>query len=371
MAIKRVLLSEVKTGMELANDLYDEQGRLILSAGTRFDHENIVKLHNYNISSIKIFAQSELDELLNESNKKAQAAINQENQKYYYYEKIKNTKEFADFDRSFTESVDTLKDQLNQIVKINKGIDVPQMLKSVKDVINANKTDYSMLDVLNCMRGYDDLTYAHSLNVALICDVMAKWLECSEEETDKLLLAGILHDIGKIKIPKQILTKPGKLTDKEYQIIQYHTILGYDIIKNYPIDNSIKLAALMHHERYNGTGYPQKKKGQEIDRIARIVAIADVYDAMTANRVYREGLSPFEVIDYLESCIEMFDPQLCLIFLEHSAQSYVSSNVLLSDGSEGKIALINKTALGRPVVMLGNKVVDLSKNRDIKIVRLL
>lgn len=365
MAIKRVLLSEVKTGMELANDLYDEQGRLILPIGTKFDRENILKLKNYDIVSIKIFERSELEDLFNSNHAKSKRS------ELNYYEKIKNTKQFEAFDEQFTQSVDILENQLNQIVIRNKEINVYKMLQSVKAIINSNKTGYSMLDMLNCIRGYDDLTYAHSMNVALICNVMAKWLKFNDEETDQLLLAGLLHDIGKIKIPKQILSKPGKLTDKEYQIIQYHTILGYDIIKNYPIDAVVKNAALMHHERYNGTGYPHNLKGDSIDKISRIVAIADVYDAMTADRVYREGLSPFDVIDYFESCMELFDPELCLIFLEHTAQSYVSCTVLLSDGREAKIALINKTALGKPVVMIDNDPLDLSKNRDIKIVRLL
>lgn len=365
MALKKILISDAKEGMELAGDVYDTKGRLIVPFGTILDKEIINRMENYNVIVIKIVEKSGIDELFMESNLKEDKEISG------YFEKIKKTKEFVEFNRQFNESVDDLKVEFNDIVLKNKEIDVKEMVLGVRKIIKANNTNHNLIDMLNCMRGYDDLTYAHSMNVSLICNVIAGWLGYSETDTELLIASGLLHDIGKIKIPREIITKPGKLTDKEYNIVKMHPVLGYEILREQPINIAIKNAALMHHERYDGGGYPQKIAGDKIDEISRIVAIADVYDAMTANRVYREGMSPFDVIEYFEKYISIFDPKFVLIFLQRTAQSYVSSTVLLSDGEEGTIAMINNNQLGRPVVMCGSKVVDLSKEKDKKIVKLI
>ena len=130
--------------------------------------------------------------------------------------------------------------------------------------------------------------------------------------------------------------------------------LGNDILKDQPLDERIKNAALMHHERYDGTGYPNHLVGKEIDDMAAIVSIADVYDAMTANRCYRDGLCPFEVIAIFEKeGLTQFNPKYILTFLDHIANTYINNEVLLSDGSSGKIVLINKK-LTRPTIQLDN-----------------
>ena len=142
-------------------------------------------------------------------------------------------------------------------------------------------------------------------------------------------------------------------------------------MKYCPIDERIKNAALMHHERYDGRGYPGGLSGNLIDETARIVAVADVYDAMTADRVYREGICPFDVIGYFQNEISVFDPRYLLLFLEKTAETYVSNKVLLNNGTEAKILMINKAALGRPVVMTGEEIIDLSKKKELKISKLL
>lgn len=363
MAFKRILLSEAEDGMELAGDVYDSKGRLIVPFGSIIDRETINRMDNYNVVVIKVVEKSELDELFMKSSQLEEPSG--------YFEKIKKSQEFMEFDKQFNESVNELKVELNDIVLKNKEIDIRKMILDVKKVIAANKTNHNLMDMLNCMRGYDDLIFAHSMSVSLICNVIAGWFGYSDDDADILTVAGLLHDIGKIKIPRGIITKPAKLTDKEYRIIQMHPVFGYDILKDQPIDARIKNVALMHHERYDGKGYPRKLMGLQIDEMARIVAIADVYDAMTSNRVYREGMSPFDVIEYFEKCIDIFEPKFLLLFLQKTAQSYVSNTVLLSDGEEGKIAMINNNALGKPVVISGNKSIDLSRDKSIKIVKLI
>ena len=357
METKKIFIGSAKPGMKLAADVYDSDSRLIVPKDIIIDESVINRFKLYSVFSLIIYLEEEKQELKHEE--------------VGYFESIKQKKDFAHFEEKFSESVDDLKTNLNDIVKKYTPISPEKMLKGVAEIIASNKTGHNMFDMLNCMRGYDDLTYVHSMNVALICNVMAGWLGKSQEETDLITMAGLLHDIGKLKMPVDIITKPGKLTDEEYEIIKSHPTLGHDILLESNVDERIKNAAWMHHERYDGGGYPNGLVGEQIDDIARIVAIADVYDAMTANRVYRNGLCPFKVIAHFERDMSIYDPRYILLFLEKTAETYVSNKVLLSNGKEGKIIMINKMSLSQPVVMVGDKIYDLAKQKDITIEQLL
>ena len=126
------------------------------------------------------------------------------------------------------------------------------------------------------MREYDDETYVHSMNVALICNIFARWLRMSEEEIAKATTSGLLHDIGKIKIPDSILKKPDKLTKQEFNIIKRHPQEGYRLLLDSKLDEDVLNAVLMHHERCDGSGYPFGLMANQIGTYAKMVAIADV-----------------------------------------------------------------------------------------------
>lgn len=360
MEYTKVLLSEAREGMELAEDILDEKGHLVLSSGTILGAETIHKMEKYGVVVIKIVKRNY------DADGKTVSDDNRG-----YYDKIRQTEEFRQFDNRFQDAVNDLAVEFNDMVLTNKEIHLEKMLETITEVIEANKTKHSIFEVLDCIRGNDDETFVHSINVALICKVIGEWLGYNENQTKLLVTGGMLHDIGKVKIPLNILTKPGRLTVQEYQIVKCHTVFGYEILKEQPLDEHVKNTALMHHERYDGSGYPYGIKGTEIDEIARIVAIADVYDAMTAKRVYRDKMPPFEVIEYFEKEISHYDPEILLLFLQRTAQSYVSNTVLLNTGERAKIAMINNGALGRPVVIADSGAIDLSKRREVKIVGLL
>jgi HD-GYP domain-containing protein (c-di-GMP phosphodiesterase class II) len=169
-------------------------------------------------------------------------------------------------------------------------------------------------------------------------------------------------------VPREILAKPHKLTDYEYNIIKTHTIKGYQLLREYPLDIRVKYAALMHHERCDGSGYPNGFKADQIDDFAKIVGIADVYDAMTSNRRYRKAICPFDVVESFEKeGFLKFAPGFLMVFMERIVQAYLHNTVRLSDGREGEVIMINKLSLSRPVVRVGSDFVDLSKNHSITI----
>lgn len=179
------------------------------------------------------------------------------------------------------------------------------------------------------------------------------------------------EDIYTKDIPNRIIAKPDKLTKEEFRMIKIHTIRGYNILKNKKLDPRIKHAALMHHERCDGSGYPYGFYAEQIDSFAKLVAIADVYDAMTCARVYRGPLCPFEVITLFETeGYTKYDPKYIMTFLEGIAQTYIHNTVKLNDGAVGEIVLINKMELSRPIIKVGDEFIDLNKRRDLQIVSL-
>ena len=251
---------------------------------------------------------------------------------------------------------------------MNANIDTDAMLTNTLAILSEATSSYHAFDMLHNMRQYDDLTFAHCMNVALICNIFSQWLKWPEKEQNLLTLCGLLHDIGKLKIPDSIIKKPDRLTDEEYKIVKTHTVEGFHILKSKNINSHIMNAALMHHEKCDGTGYPFGITGDRIDKFAKIVAIADVYDAMTAARVYRGALCPFKVIEMFEQDgLSMFDPEYILVFMENIVQTYIKNWVRLSDGRVGEIVMLNQNKLSRPIVMCDGAFVNLLDHPNLSI----
>jgi putative nucleotidyltransferase with HDIG domain len=214
------------------------------------------------------------------------------------------------------------------------------------------------------MRSSDDTIYTHSLNVAMIARIIGKWLKWSREDLDQLVIAGLLHDIGKILIPPEVLNKEGRLTDEEFALIKSHAQKGYDLIKDTNLDPRVKKAALMHHERCDGSGYPMHLQEILIEDFAMIIAIADVYDAMTATRKHRSAMCPFQVIAEFESDgLQKYKPEYILTFLRKMAVTYQNNQVVLNDGRSGKIILLNQNSLSKPLIQMNDgSCIDLAKS---------
>jgi HD-GYP domain-containing protein (c-di-GMP phosphodiesterase class II) len=188
-----------------------------------------------------------------------------------------------------------------------------------------------------------------------------------EEESILLTAAGILHDIGKTRTPPEILNKQGKLTDEEFEEMKRHVVYGYRILENQSIPQDVKLGALMHHEKIDGMGYPMGLKGGRINRFAKIISICDIYDAMTANRVYRGKICPFDVIRTFERRVYgELDTECLLVFLRNIAYSFVGTWVKLNDGRVAEVLFINSSNLSKPIVRVENgDLIDLSTNNDL------
>ncbi len=353
--MRKVYIDDLKPGMILAKDIF-VSGQLISSKGLIMSDKSIEKLHQYKLLWIDV------------EDEESQVFTKSVEMDLSYNEKVKGSPEFKEFKEKFDVATEKLKDTINDMVEKNISLDVDILLSPVMDTMDSLETRISVFDMMQNMRDYDDATYVHSLNVALICNIFSRWLNFSNEDTRIATACGLLHDIGKITIDKSIIQKPGSLTSAEYDIIKGHTTEGYKILKNQDINEHIKNVALMHHERYDGSGYPSGLKGNETDRFARLVAIADVYDAMTASRVYRNAMCPFAVISmFEEEGYQKYDTEYLLTFLDNIENTYLLNRVRLNNGKEGEIVFINKNRMSKPTVKCGMDFIDLSIQKDLYI----
>lgn len=282
------------------------------------------------------------------------------------------TEQFKKFNKKYVETKDKLNNTFGKILNrnINKS-EIEQMVEESWSMLGKNYNSYNMLGMLYSMHSYSDTTYMHSMNVGMIASLIGKWLGWGPNEIKVLNACGMFHDIGKLMISKDIIDKPGKLTEEEYRTMKSHTVKGYELLKDMGLDPRIVNCTLMHHERCDGSGYPLGIKGDKIDAYSKIVAIADVYEAMTANRVYRGPICPFDVIAQFETeGFQMYETKYLLVFLQNIVDSYLHTDVRLNNGERAEIILINRQRGSKPVVMTtSGKPVDLSKEPGLKIER--
>lgn len=348
----RIRTEQVVTGMIVAADVYSGGGLLIFPKDTQLDEGKISRLKHYKVYGLYVYKTDDTSGIKEES----------------YIEMLRSAVEFKKFNRAYIESVNDVEKSFEKLVHGDGEMYINHHLKQVDKILKEGRNGSHVFEMLHGIRDYDDITYVHSMNVALICNVFAGWLKLPEEEAKILTLAGLFHDIGKVLIPKEILGKADKLTEEEFEIMKGHSLEGYKVLKDYPIDVRIKYGALMHHERFDGSGYPNGFKANQIEDFSKIIAIVDVYDAMTADRQYRKAICPFDVIaEFERDGFLKFDTKYLMIFLERIVESYLHTIVRLNDGREGEVVMINKLSLSKPVVRLGDTFVDLSKEPSLSI----
>lgn len=201
-----------------------------------------------------------------------------------------------------------------------------------KQIKMGNET---ILSIARAVDAKDSNTSEHSFRVSEYSVAIARKLGYSDDKLENLRQMALLHDIGKIGVPDAILNKPGKLTDEEYEIMKSHVIKGGEILKDFTMINNVNVGAMYHHEKYDGTGYCKGLKGEDIPLDARIIGIADAFDAMTANRVYRKKLDINKVIDELKRCSgTQFDPKLVEILLSLIDDKVIDVEILYKKSKE-------------------------------------
>lgn len=239
-------------------------------------------------------------------------------------------------------------------VRMGKAIELNEVKDQVNNIVESVLRNRDALLCLASLKEYDNYTFIHSVNVSILAVSFARQLELPKNQLISIGLGGLLHDIGKTQIPENILNKPGKYTAEEYKIMKRHVSLGVDILNKHDnIPHDAMLFTSQHHERYNGTGYPQRLYGEKISLIGQVGAISDVYDAITYDRVYHKASSCHGTVKMLYEWSDThFDRAIIEKFIQCIGIYPFGSFVELNTGHCGIVVSINHNILLRPNVLI-------------------
>lgn len=237
-------------------------------------------------------------------------------------------------------------------VRLGKAIELERVEPVVQDITESILRNPGALTGLLRIKSKDDYTFLHSVGVCTLLVAFCRSVGMDAETTRQAGLGGLLHDVGKALVPDEILNKPGRLTDEEFEAIKMHPVNGHEILKNILSIGSIPLdITLHHHERMDGTGYPDKLAGDGISKLAQMAAIVDVYDAITADRCYHKGISAAEALRKIYEWSKFhFDPQTVQAFMRCVGIYPVGTLVLLESGRLGVVTEPHESNLLSPKV---------------------
>lgn len=323
-----VPVDKIQPGMVVTKNIYDEKGRKLLGRNKKMTVSIIQKMQQLGYKGIFICDHySEYEEL---------AEILDEKKRIQMVRALK-------------------KKNLDQIIFLSNKI--------VDDLLDLSSIH---LDI-NTLRSYHVCTYEHSINVAIASVTCGIGMGLTDQQLRELALAAMFHDIGKECIPKEILDKPGPLTPEERLIINCHPEFGYEMLKKRPeFPATVRLSILQHHENDDGTGYPRGLRHEDIFLYARIIHVADVFDALLSKRAYKEEYSAFETIEYLmANCDRMFHYDVVTTFINYITVYPVGSTLTLSTGQKVHVIKNHDDYPLRPVVMTENGVImDLAQDHN-------
>lgn len=344
--MKKIFVSayECKPGMRIAEDIYNEYGAIIIAENMVLDDYIIMRIQELGFTRIKIFESSEQMVPVSRSEL---------------------------FKAQYNENVDNIKAILHDI-SAGKVIDSKRVNEATNSIILRINENRDIVDIVNEMRNSDEYLYTHSINVSLLSMLIGKWLKFDYKRIRALVTCAYLHDIGMVRVPAEIINKPASLTAEEYEEVKMHCQYGFKTAEAMnDMNDDILKGILMHHEREDGSGYPFGLSSNQIHDNAKIIAVADIYDAMTSKRIYRKKICPFDVIECIQrDYFRKLDQRIASIFLGNMASYYIGEFVKLSTGAIGEIVYINQNNISKPIIRTNEVYIDLSKDKSISIIEL-
>ncbi|WP_139492908.1 HD-GYP domain-containing protein [Brevibacillus dissolubilis] len=361
-------VNRLPAGARLAAEVHTSLGGLLFLKGTLLEERDLEILEAFLVDQVEI----EEDPMLFIKDEKKDEPLPESKEEPVAKRKETKIPDKYEFEQKFDKAIVSFRNMLKNI-QSGQNIPVLEVREIISPLLQTVSEQPNLLLSLRRVSNVDTYTYEHSVAVGLLAYVIAKWMKMPEKEWMQIALAGILLDVGKTKIDPKILWKPGKLTPEEFEEMKKHTVYGYQLIKSAPgLSEGVAMAALQHHEREDGSGYPLGLKSNKIHIYSKIVAVADVYHAMCSNRVYREGTSPYMVVEQLiQDSFGKLDPAIVHTFVNAITQFSAGTVVELSDGSIGRIVFTDRNNPTRPMVEVNKKIINLAENRKIAIVKVM
>ncbi|MCL2704429.1 MAG: HD-GYP domain-containing protein [Defluviitaleaceae bacterium] len=364
---RRIAMENLKPGMVLARDLLDPDKNVVLPRHTALnkDNFNLIMLNaNQYVYILEDSIQADRPSFLALEVDAAEHIIPADIP-------VQERETFKSFTAAYVTKPAELAKEFKRISEGGR-INQDTLYNYADSIMGKLKTKSDILVYMNHMKATDEHVHTHSVNVALLANLFGIWINADSKELEALTVSALLHDIGMTQIDSQIVNKQGSLTREEHETLKKHTTLGYRLLDGADMPNEVKLAALGHHEKMNGGGYPLGIKGDRISKFSRIIHICDVYEAMTAERSYRTRICPFDVIKTFErGSYGVFDTEALLIFLQNIAYTYLNSRVQLSNGALGQVVFINNHNLSCPIIKTDDgRIIDLHTTKDLKVMQL-
>ncbi len=303
--MQRISSLELVGKNNLEFDLFDEEGQVIYRQGEQLSPEIILKLNYINIYKRDSVAKKQIVQPVKKKPVKVYKRPKPVLKESTSQTLIKSSRNI--FDRTYD----------GEALKYNE-------CEQVSNIILSEVTaQFQNIKSVEQLRVFDEYTYSHNVNVSSIAVLFGIMLGLNEKQLEEIALGAFLHDIGKMKVPREILNKPGRLDNKELAVMRGHTYFGYKHIKEtLDISDRIARIALDHQEKFGGKGYPNGLKSQEINFYAQITAIADVYDALVSERVYKKAMHPHDALEIiLKDGENSFNPEFLDKFIEFTQKS--------------------------------------------------
>lgn len=314
--MRYVSVYELRPGDRLGTILYDAKGSVLLTAGAALTTRSIKGLQERGFLNILIDDEETKGIIINSS--------------------LKPEREVS-------------------IISNLVNLDIDKIAGDAKNLVKDLIEDNVKIADIEFVKDYDNYTYQHSLSVGYLSAVLGMASGFTMTEIENLTAAGLLHDIGKIKIDKEIINAPRRLTDTEYALVQEHSRFGYDMLleKEYSISATVRVAVYEHHENEDGTGYPRHVKGEALHKFSKIIHICDVFDALTSDRSYRSPMPRTDAVKYIkDNAGTMFNPLYAAIFEKITPLYPTGTMIPVAPGRNAIIVSNDISELDNPTVRI-------------------
>lgn len=339
----KVLTETLTPGMVITKAVYAHDGTLLLPPGTLLEAAHLKQLRESGITAVHVKTRAP-------------------------------SRPAGEHTGTKQATLQTVKSVFRKLV-LKDMVEANSVKTAVNDILYGVVRDRNIMVHLTDVRSLDNYVFIHSVNVCMLSLLIGFFMKLPGDRLKELGMSALLHDVGLSYIPQDVLYKQGELLPEEYEVVKKHTVHGYErLTASRRVSDSAAQVAWQHHERNDGSGYPQGLKGRDIHLFARIVAVADVFDALLADRPFRKAFFPHQAVEIITQNSGQFDEEIVKVFLNNVVIYPLGSVVRLNTGDIGVVVDMNKSCQSRPIVRLictkeGDRVasifeIDLSKSRD-------